>query len=83
MIIKLEHPVLPKGMSMTIEGYQEHESDKDTLARMEDAIRAARQHRGGLLGILRKAISPDVIQSMTDKVTDAAIAGIASEAKKV
>ncbi len=81
MIIKLEHPVVPKGVSISIDGTGF--PDDDAFTRMEAAIKAARKHRGGLIGILRKAISPDVIQSITDKATDAAIAGIASEAKKV
>lgn len=83
MRITLEHPILPKGISISLDDADHVYTDAELFSRMEDAIKESRKHRGGLIGILRKAISPDVIQSITDKATDAVIAGVASEAKKV
>lgn len=81
MLIKLEYPVVPKGVFVTIDG--SIDEDDATIARVDAIVKGLRKHHGGLLGILRRAISPDVIQSITDKATDAVIAGVASEAKKV
>lgn len=81
MLINLNYPAVPKGVSVTIDGSTD--DDDHTLSRIDAIVKGLHKHHGGLLGILRRAISPDVIQSITDKATDAAIAGIASEAKKV
>lgn len=81
MLITLEHPAVPKGVHIKIDG--SIEDDTETLARVHDVIEKLRPLRGGFFGKFRKAISPDIIKSITDKATDAAITGIATEAAKV
>lgn len=81
MLITLEHPAVPKGVTIKIDG--SIDEDGETIARVHEVIEKLHPLRSGIFAKFRKAISPDVIKSITDKATDAAITGIATEAAKV
>lgn len=81
MIITIEYPAVPKGVNVRIDTV--YDDEESTIERLKETIGEIGKLRGGLWGKFRKAISPDVISQITDKVTDAAITGIAAEASKV
>lgn len=82
MLINLEYPIVPKGVSIKIDGSID-DDDVQTIARVKDVVAALKGLRGGYLGRFRKLLRPDLMQQITDKATDAVITGIAAEAKKV